>query len=61
MTCWCGRDHAAVDSGDRARDLDNALTTAGHAILGACRFPRAVDALDRLLRRWPWLYKRLGG
>lgn len=22
---------------------------------------RAVEGLDRLLRRWPWLYKKLGG
>lgn len=59
--CWCGRDHRETRSGDRAQDPDNALTTLGHALLAAWRIPQAVDALDGILRRWPWLYKRLGG
>lgn len=59
--CWCGRDHRTTDSGDRAQDLDNALTTLGHSVLASWRIPQAADALDRLMRRWPWLYGRLGG
>lgn len=50
LACWCGHP-----------ERHDAGTALGHAFLESLRLPQLVGWLDRQLRRWPWLYRRLGG
>jgi hypothetical protein len=38
---------------------DAHLTHLGYEIVRVFRIREIVESLDRLLRRWPWLYRRL--
>lgn len=40
---------------------DEALRDLWQAIVEMLRIEQIVKWLDRQLRRWPWLYRRLGG
>jgi hypothetical protein len=44
----------------RAQTIKEA-TAFGHAVLAAARIPELAAWVDRQLRRWPWLYRKLGG